>query len=71
MQYERQHFEEMQEYMKQQEEVRRLEQQMNEGEYHTGDTPKELTFPDFTNFLYNKFLINGAPAAVENEITHL
>ncbi len=49
--------------------MRKLEEKVK-GESPGQDIPKELTFPDFTNFLYNKFLINGAPPAVEHELSN-
>jgi hypothetical protein len=54
----------MQDYIKKQEELRKLEEEVN-GKKAEDDQPKPLVFPDFTSFLYNKFLINGATAPVE------
>lgn len=52
---------EMQEYIKQQEELKKLEEKTFGNVIGDADKPGPLVFPDFTNFLYNKFLINGAP----------
>jgi hypothetical protein len=57
---------EMNEYIKQQEELRKLEQQAQGGNGAPDpDKPGPLVFPDFTNFLYNKFLVGAAPPMLE------
>ena len=53
---------EMQDYIKKPEELKQLEAIL--GGNQTEKPTNELVFPDFTSFLYNKFLINGAPAPI-------